>query len=137
MTAGNGKEPHRVSVRWQDVDALGHVNNAVLLTYFEEGRDAWLAGHGIGREEYVVGRCNVSFHREVRLDTVAVTTTCATLAVGTKSVTTRERLTDDAGELLAEGEFALVLWDPERRATRAVTEIERASLARAMEEEPS
>ena len=30
-----------VKVRWRDVDALGHVNHAVFLTYLEEGRDAF------------------------------------------------------------------------------------------------
>ena len=28
-----------VTVRWRDIDALGHVNNAVFLTYLETGRD--------------------------------------------------------------------------------------------------
>ena len=32
---------HEVTVRWRDVDALGHVNHAVFLTYLEEGRDAF------------------------------------------------------------------------------------------------
>ena len=27
---------HPVDVRWRDVDALGHVNHAVFLTYLEE-----------------------------------------------------------------------------------------------------
>lgn len=30
-----------VEVRWRDTDALGHVNNAVFLTYFEVGRVAF------------------------------------------------------------------------------------------------
>ena len=29
-----------VDVRFNDIDAMGHVNNAVILTYFEEGRKA-------------------------------------------------------------------------------------------------
>jgi acyl-CoA thioester hydrolase len=124
---------HRVALRWNDFDGLGHVNHAVVLTYFEEGRDAWLRAHGIGRDEYVVGRCTVSFRREVRPDAGAVTMHCAPVALGTKSLTTREVLTDDDGEVLAEAEFALVLWDPGRRATRPITETERASLARSME----
>ena len=27
-----------IDVRFRDIDALGHVNNAVIFTYFEEGR---------------------------------------------------------------------------------------------------
>ena len=32
----------RVEIRWSDVDAFGHVNNAVYATYLEECRDEWL-----------------------------------------------------------------------------------------------
>ena len=53
-------------MRWRDLDALGHVNHAVVLTYLEEGRDAFLADHGIGRDEYVVGRCSVDFNARDR-----------------------------------------------------------------------
>jgi len=39
-----------VPIRWRDLDGFNHVNNAVYLSYLEEGRDAWLAnalGEGI------------------------------------------------------------------------------------------
>ena len=32
----------RIEIRWRDVDALRHVNNAVYATYLEECRDGWL-----------------------------------------------------------------------------------------------
>ena len=32
----------RIEIRWRDVDAYLHVNNAVYATYLEEGRDEWL-----------------------------------------------------------------------------------------------
>ncbi|MGD8379156.1 MAG: thioesterase family protein [Gammaproteobacteria bacterium] len=40
----SGKEVHReiIRVRWGDLDAMGHVNNSVFLTYFEQTRVAWL-----------------------------------------------------------------------------------------------
>jgi acyl-CoA thioester hydrolase len=129
LTAGR-----EVAVRWRDLDGLGHVNHAVLLTYFEEGRDAWLRRHGIDRDEYVVGRCTVSFRREVRPASRAVTLHCAAVDVGRKSVTTRETLTDEDGQVLVEAEFGLVLWDPASRSSRLITDTERASLARSMEE---
>ena len=31
-------KPHRIQVRFADIDAMGHVNNAVFLHYFEQGR---------------------------------------------------------------------------------------------------
>jgi acyl-CoA thioester hydrolase len=32
-----------IVVRFRDIDSMGHVNNAVFLTYFEEGRKAFLS----------------------------------------------------------------------------------------------
>jgi acyl-CoA thioester hydrolase len=32
---------HRLTVRFRDCDALGHVNNAVYFTYLEQARIAW------------------------------------------------------------------------------------------------
>ena len=31
----------RIPVRWADLDALGHVNNATYFTYFEQARVSW------------------------------------------------------------------------------------------------
>jgi acyl-CoA thioester hydrolase len=31
-----------ISVRFRDIDSMGHVNNAVFFTYFEEGRKEFL-----------------------------------------------------------------------------------------------
>jgi len=33
---------HDMTVRWGDMDAFGHVNNSVYLTYFEQVRIEWL-----------------------------------------------------------------------------------------------
>ena len=122
---------HAVQMRWRDLDGLGHVNHTVVLTYLEEGRDAFLAARGIRRDEYVVGRCAVEFKGEIDPAFETVTVQCAVRDLGSKSVTTSERIVDAAGEVVVEAEFGLVLWDPERRASRPITDEERASLARA------
>jgi acyl-CoA thioester hydrolase len=120
---------HRVQLRWRDLDALGHVNHPVVLTYLEEGRDAFLKRHGIGREEYVVGRCTVTFESEIDPSLDAVTVECAIRELGRSSITTSERIVDDEGGVMVEAEFGLVLWDPAERATRPITDNERASLS--------
>lgn len=119
---------HRVQMRWRDLDALGHVNHPVVLTYLEEGRDAFLKGHGIRREEYVVGRCSVSFRDEIDPALEAVTVLCEVRELGRSSVTTSERIVDHTGQVLVEAEFGLVLWDPAQRGSRPITDEERASL---------
>jgi acyl-CoA thioester hydrolase len=131
VSAGNG---HRVQMRWRDLDGLGHVNHTVVLTYLEEGRDAFLARHGIRREEYVVGRCSISFLGEIDPSLRTVTVECAVRDLGRSRVATSERILDPAGEVLTEAEFDLVLWDPEQRGSRPITDEERASLARSGEE---
>ncbi len=84
-------------MRWRDLDGLGHVNHTVVLTYLEEGRDAFLKQHGIRRDEYVVGRCSVSFRDEIDPAFEAVTVQCAVRELGRSSVTTSERILDDTG----------------------------------------
>jgi len=119
---------HRVQMRWRDLDALGHVNHTVALTYLEEGRDAWLATHGIPREQYVVGRCNVNFRREIDPGRGEVTVQCVLRELGRSSLVTTERILDEAGHVIVEAEFGLVLWDPEQRGSRPISDEERASL---------
>jgi acyl-CoA thioester hydrolase len=121
---------HRVQMRWRDLDGLGHVNHTVVLTYLEEGRDAFLKGHGIPRDEYVVGRCSVNFRDEIDPAFEAVTVQCAVSAVGRSSMTTTERILDDAGRVVVEAEFGLVLWDPAQRGSRPISDEERASLVK-------
>jgi acyl-CoA thioester hydrolase len=130
MSASGG---HRVQMRWRDLDALGHVNHPVVLTYLEEGRDAFLKRHGIGREEYVVGRCSVSFRDEIDPGLGAVTVECEVRELGRSSVTTSERILGHAGNVLVEAEFGLVLWDPVERGSRPISDVERASLTSSQE----
>lgn len=119
---------HRVQVRWRDLDGLGHVNNNVVLTYLEEGRDAFLEGRGIGRVEYVVGRCSIEFLAEIDPEQKWVTAECAVSRIGRSSITTSERLLDEAGAVLVEATVGIVLWDSARRGSRPITDEERAAL---------
>jgi acyl-CoA thioester hydrolase len=124
---------HRVAVRWQDIDGLGHVNHVAFLTYFEEGRDAWLRGHGVPRDGYVVGRATVHYRHEIEPDVEFVIVRCAVRELGRSSLTTGEQLLGPGGDVLAEAEFAIVLWDAAARRSRPLTEDERKSLQANME----
>lgn len=126
---------HRVPVRWVDVDGLGHVNHALFLTYLEAGRDVWLESHGIPREEYVVGSINVVYRREIGADVAEVETSCIGARVGRSSLGTRERVLDLEDGVYAEAEVGLVLWSPEIRRSRTLTDAERASVERELGED--
>jgi hypothetical protein len=57
--------------------------------------------------------------------------------VGRSSLTTEERILGEDGRVLVEAKFGLVLWDPVKRASRPVTDEERASLTVGQPADPS
>lgn len=61
-----------IEVRFADTDALGHVNNAIYLTYFEAARAGYYAavvgapfgtGEKAGERTFVIAQATVSFRR--------------------------------------------------------------------------
>jgi acyl-CoA thioester hydrolase len=121
-------------MRWRDVDGLGHVNNAVVLTYLEEGRDRFLESIGVNRSQYVVGRCSIEFNRELTLDSGPISFSGVVTRVGNKSFETRETLRDASGESAIEADFSLVMWDEKTGASRPLSEAERAAFERSGKE---
>ncbi len=121
-----------VKVRWRDVNALGHVNHAVFLTYLEEGRDAFFIRTLGGDPSYVVVRLEVDLRAEVRYDDQRVTVRIAADRLGTTSLTTRETVVTPGGEVAAEALVVTVNWDAENRKPVPFTEAERARLSAAM-----
>ena len=122
---------HPVNVRWRDVDALGHVNHAVFLTYLEEGRDAFYA-QVLGDPVYVVVRIEIDLRAEVRYPDRKVTVRIEVERVGTTSLTTRETILTPAGEVAAQARVVSVRWDAGGGKPVPFTEAERAQLAAAM-----
>lgn len=60
----------RLTIRPNDFDSLGHVNNAVVLEYLEAGRWEWFARHGVQRWRSgtivpVVARIEVDYRQEI------------------------------------------------------------------------
>jgi len=117
-----------VQTRWQDMDALGHVNNAVVLNYLEEGRNALLAACGITPEDHAVGRFKVEFRAELDSRQGLVTVECGVKRLGRSSLATVERILTPQGDCAVEAEVGIVLWDPLTRRPRAITDKERAAL---------
>lgn len=127
---------HRVQTRWRDFDGLGHVNYAVAFSYLEEGRDGFLGAHGIPRNEYVVGRCNATFRREIDPGLAAVSVEAELREMRRSGMTIAQRIVDSAGEVMVEAEFGIVLWDPAEHGSRPISKQERASLETALKGEP-
>src|SRR5215471_1569954 len=114
--ASDGVHEKRVEIRWRDVDAYEHVNNAVYATYLEECRDEWL-GNVLGSDasvwDFVLARVAIDFRRELKQEDDAVLVTCRAVRVGRSSVTTREEIRTLGGDLSAEAEAVLDARDRE------------------------
>ena len=123
----------RIEIRWADLDASRHVNNAVYLSYLEEVRTAWVeraVGDRANVWDYVLARVEIDFKRELTLADVAVVASCELRSLGTSSVRTKERVVTESGELAAEAEAVVVAWDRANGGSRPLTDAERAALTR-------
>lgn len=123
----------RLEIRWKDVDALGHVNNAVYLTYLEECRDEWLEqalGDGEAAWDFVIARLAIDFRRELRLEDDVVLVSCRLERIGKSSITTRETIVA-AGDLAAEAEAVLVPRNRVAGGSRPLSDAERSAIERA------
>ena len=121
-----------VDVRWRDVDALGHVNHAVFLTYLEVGRDAFYSQALGGDPDYVVARIEIDLRAEVRYLDRRVTVRIAVERLGSTSLTTRETILTPSRQVAAEARVVTVRWDPSRRKPVPFSDAERTQLTAAM-----
>jgi acyl-CoA thioester hydrolase len=125
----------RVEIRWSDVDAYQHVNNAVYATYLEECRDEWVErvlGKSGDSWDFVLARVAIDFRRELRLGDEHVVVSCALTRIGNSSITLSEQIRTQDGELSAEAEAVLVARDRELGRSRPLTAVEREAFERAL-----
>ena len=125
----------RIEIRWRDMDAYRHVNNAVYATYLEECRDEWAdeALGGVGDVwDYVLARVAIDFRSELTQDDDAVVVSCRLVRIGTSSLTLHETIHTVAGVLSAEAEAVLVARDKESGRSRPLTQGERAAFERVL-----
>lgn len=107
----------RLSVRWGDMDAAGHVNNSRFFSYFEEARVEWLKAtqdeemfHDIGP---VLAHASCDFEQPVR-HPATLHIDVYTEPPGRSSLRTHyvARL-DSSGDVVATGDATLVWVDVE------------------------
>ena len=114
---------HRDLVRFRDCDAMGHVNNAVYLTYLEESRIGVLGGLA----EFILARVELDFRSELRVgEDVEVRTRCS--RIGTKSFEL-EHVISANGRVVADARSVLVSYDYERGESVPVPDELRERLA--------
>ena len=125
----------RIEIRWRDLDAFRHVNNAVYATYLEECRDEW-AERALGDAGdlwgFVLARVAIDYRRELTQEDDAIVVSCRLVRIGNSSVTLREEIRTLTGELSAESEAVLVARDAETARSRPLTASEREAFERAL-----
>ena len=101
---------HREEVRFRDLDGMGHVNNAVFLTYLEQARLAWFGSDDdLPLRDVILARTEIDFRAPVQWgETVEIGVRPSRL--GTKSFELEYELR--SGErLVAEARSVLVGYD--------------------------
>lgn len=109
---------HRLDVRFRDCDPMGHVNNAVYLTYLEQARFAcWRAAWGLSAEQpvptapgVILARAEIDYRLpakygdvlEVRIDLERI---------GRTSFTYTYEIVDQNGRLVATARSVQVIYD--------------------------
>lgn len=103
---------HRESVRFNDLDGMEHVNNAIFLTYMESARLAYLESLGAGQnpqKSLILARVEVDFRSPISYGE-EVEIGVRTGRIGTKSFDLDHEVRAD-GRLAAEGKSILVAYD--------------------------
>lgn len=121
-----------VQIRWGDMDAMGHVNNAVYLTYLECGRDAFFAAAApeVDWMQFVLRKVEVAFVSQLTdLDGFA-RVEVELEGIGTTSIRTRERIIAGSdGRVAVEASAVIVHLDETKLASAPLPEALRRSLS--------
>lgn len=111
-----------IKVPWRDVDAAGHVNNAVYFSYMETARaEAFLRARG-GKDwrdiDMILARAEADFRSAVTFGDVVVVRVWPT-KVGASSFALRYEMREKAtGRLVLEGSTVQVMFDYEKQAKK-------------------
>lgn len=105
-----------IDVRFRDLDAMGHVNNAVFFTYFEEGRKKLFMNSSKSENPldfpFILASISCDYIRPVTLDT-ELSLSMWIKEIGNKSFTISYQLMSRLDETVAyaKGESVQVCYD--------------------------
>jgi len=113
----------KVHIRWDDLDAMGHVNNATYLTYIQETRFLWLSN-----VEMVVARAEVDFLEPIYVGGRFVDVTLWVESIGNSSFVLAYEVMGDNGVVHARVKTVQVTISPETKKSRPLKDSEREFL---------
>ncbi len=109
---------HPVEVRYGDLDPQGHVNHAKHLSYFEQGRLAYMINLGLFTRDQsfmeigiILADIHVTYHEPIYFGQ-NIKVGVHAVKLGNKSMTWEQNIVDmENGKELARGEVVMVTYD--------------------------
>jgi len=122
-----------IFIRFSDIDAVGHVNNAIYLTYFEEARIKYwreIIGWDMSENGVIVGRTEVNYLKPILLrDEIACY--MRTTRIGNSSfdvVHVLVKITPEGEEICTTGKTVCVSYDYKANKSIPIPAVERQKM---------
>lgn len=80
-----------IEMRWVDLDSLGHVNNAVIVTYFETARAKFVQKWGVSKMMFILASIKVDYIQQINYPNNLIVGQ-KIKKIGTKSLTVQSAL---------------------------------------------
>jgi acyl-CoA thioester hydrolase len=125
-------------MRWSDMDAYGHVNNATYLVYLEEARVSLFDKLDLAsalETGVVVVRHEIDYKKPLVFRSEPITVDIWVAEVRRRSWTFLHEVHDDEGVLYARASTVLAGWDLETKRSRDLTDDERRQLTTLIDEQ--
>lgn len=124
-----------IQMRWNDLDALGHVNNSVYVTYFEIARGQFMLNAcpfwDWTKDMFLIANVHVDFLKELVLTSTNPLVHVRTVKIGGKSFVLEYIITSGKGKetvIHAKGTTTQIMFDRKTRQTIEISDRVRASL---------
>ena len=127
MIIDNIKHRLPIQIRFNDIDSLGHVNNAIYLTYFDLGKSAYFQTVRStiidwSKIDIVVANVNIDYHSPTFMyEKLEVRTQVS--SIGNKSLKMAQQLINiETGELKSTCKTVMVGYHPESKLSKLISE---------------
>jgi len=122
-----------ITIRFSDIDAVGHVNNATYLTYFEDARiNYWreIIDWNLREKGVIVGRSEVNYLKPITLEDDIVCYV-RTTRIGNSSFDMMHllvRITPNGEEICTTGKTVCISYDYKQNKSVPIPEPEREKM---------
>ena len=124
-----------IQIRWNDLDPLGHVNNAVFVTYFEIARGHYMLTScpewNWKKDMFLIANIQVDYRKELLLTSDDVRVHVKATQLGGKSFVLNYIISSKKGEervIHASGTTTQIMFDMATKSTIEIPEWVRKSL---------